>query len=107
MICSLAVNVADLVLALTACTNQTAIASLCRHSLTSHGLTTAWTGPKPACPALDYPPSDRRGWDPVAMVTGSGSPFVSLVYNHGGRPCRGRIGEIGVDCLLPIICLAE
>jgi hypothetical protein len=32
---------------------------------------------------------------------------VGLAYDKAGRPCSGRIGEIGVDCRLPAVFLAQ
>jgi hypothetical protein len=109
MICSLAVNVASpvLVLTLKLAPNQTAIGSLCRHSLTSHG-------DDGLDLSLSRPVRARLSSSGQTLLAPSGdghrlgqpSPSVWCITTVG-RPCRGRIGEIGVNCLLPIICLAE
>jgi hypothetical protein len=104
MICSLAVNVASpvLVLTLKACTKPDrdwqplpTFADLARPD---DGLDLSLSRPVRA--RLSSSAQTRLG------PSGDGRAAFSSVWciTTVGRPCHARIGEIGVHCLLPIVC---
>jgi hypothetical protein len=73
-----------------------------------------WTSP---AVAASVPVRSHVPWRPLLLIGQVGSEtdrhtpiaraafLVGLAYDKAGRPYSGRIGEIGVDCLLPAVSL--